>query len=43
MEEKRYFTVDEANALIPELELRFGKVMQLRSQLRQLVYSSLVD
>jgi hypothetical protein len=34
MEEKRYFTVDEANALIPELELRFGKVMQLRSQLR---------
>jgi hypothetical protein len=35
MEEKRYFTVDEANALIPELELRFGKVMLLRSQLRR--------
>jgi hypothetical protein len=35
MEEKRYFTVDEANALVPELELRFGKVMHLRSQLRR--------
>jgi hypothetical protein len=32
--EKRYFTVDQANALIPELEMRFGKVMQMRSQLR---------
>jgi hypothetical protein len=30
----RYFTVDEANALIPELESRFGAVMQMRSQLR---------
>jgi hypothetical protein len=30
----RYFTVDEANALIPELESRFGVVMQMRSQLR---------
>jgi hypothetical protein len=34
MSDKRLFSVDEANALIPELELRFGKVMQLRSQLR---------
>jgi hypothetical protein len=33
-EAKRYFTIDEANALIPELELRFAKVMQLRAQLR---------
>jgi hypothetical protein len=32
--EKRYFSVDEANALIPVLEVRFGKVMQLRAQLR---------
>jgi hypothetical protein len=33
-DETKYFTVDEANALIPELELRFGKVMLLRAQLR---------
>lgn len=32
--EKRYFTVAEANALVPALEVRFGKVMQLRGQLR---------
>jgi hypothetical protein len=32
--EKRLFTVDEANALIPELEHRFARVMQLRQQLR---------
>ena len=32
--EKRYFTVAEANALVPALEARFGKVMQLRAQLR---------
>lgn len=32
--EKRYFTVAEANALVPALEIRFGKVMQLRAQLR---------
>lgn len=31
---KRYFTVEEANELLPELEHRFGKVMQLRAQLR---------
>ena len=32
--EKRYFTVAEANELVPALEVRFGKVMQLRAQLR---------
>jgi hypothetical protein len=32
--EKVYFTVAEANALVPALEVRFGKVMQLRAQLR---------
>jgi hypothetical protein len=31
---KRYFTVEQANQLIPQLELRFGKVLQFRSQLR---------
>ena len=31
---KRHFTVAEANALVPALEVRFGKVMQLRAQLR---------
>jgi hypothetical protein len=34
MSDKRYFTVDEANSLIPALELHFSKVMQLRAQLR---------
>ncbi|MGZ3442467.1 MAG: DUF2203 family protein [Polyangia bacterium] len=33
--EKRYFTVAEANAMVPALEVRFGKVMRLRAQLRQ--------
>jgi hypothetical protein len=33
-EAKRYFTVEEANALVPLLEARFGIVMQLRAQLR---------
>jgi hypothetical protein len=33
-EEKRYFSIEEANSLIPVLEVRFGKVMQLRAQLR---------
>ena len=33
-DDKHYFTVDEANALIPALELHFAKVMQLRAQLR---------
>jgi hypothetical protein len=30
----RLLTVDEANALVPALELHFGNVMQLRAQLR---------
>jgi hypothetical protein len=34
MSDKRYFTIAEANALVPALEVRFGKVMQLRAQLR---------
>jgi hypothetical protein len=33
-DEKRYFTVADANALVPALEVRFGKVMRLRAQLR---------
>ncbi len=32
--DKRYFTVAEANALVPALEARFSMVMQLRAQLR---------
>jgi hypothetical protein len=31
----KHFTVEEANALVPELETRFSTVMQLRSQLRE--------
>ncbi|HZS36207.1 MAG TPA: DUF2203 domain-containing protein [Polyangia bacterium] len=34
MGEKRYFTIEEANSLIPALEIHFSKVMQLRAQLR---------
>jgi hypothetical protein len=34
MNDKRIFTLEEANSLIPSLELQFGQVMQLRSQLR---------
>ncbi|MCS6915743.1 MAG: DUF2203 domain-containing protein [Myxococcales bacterium] len=34
MDTKRYFTVQEANALIPMLEERFGRILRLRSQLR---------
>jgi hypothetical protein len=34
-DEKRYFTVAEANSMVPALEVRFGKVMRLRAQLRQ--------
>ena len=33
-DERRIFTVAEANALVPALEARFAKVMQLRAQLR---------
>src|SRR5262249_32421810 len=31
---RHYFTVAEANAVVPALEERFGKVVQLRAQLR---------
>lgn len=34
--ERRYFTLDEANALLPWLEACFAKIMQLRGQLRGL-------
>jgi hypothetical protein len=34
MSEKRYFTVDEANALVPRLESSFGRIMRLRGTLR---------
>lgn len=34
--ERRYFTLDEANALLPWLEECFGKLTQLRGQLRGL-------
>lgn len=34
-DDKRYFSVAEANAMVPALEVRFGKVMRLRAQLRQ--------
>jgi hypothetical protein len=37
-----YFSVDEANDLIPVLEVRFAKVMQLRTQLR-LAYQQLEE
>ena len=32
--DKRYFSVEEANALLPELEAKLTLVMQLRAQLR---------
>lgn len=31
---KRYFTVEEVNQLVPELEAIFARVMQLRAQLK---------
>jgi len=34
MEKNRYFTVAEANALIPALEQSFGRILQMRAQLR---------
>jgi hypothetical protein len=35
----RYFTVEEANALVPALQLEFGRVAQLRSELQPLIAS----
>jgi len=34
MAEHRYFTVDEANALVPRLESAFGRILRVRAQLR---------
>ncbi len=31
---RRYFTVSEANRMIPELESRFGRMLQLHAQIR---------
>lgn len=36
MDEKRYFTLEEANEQIPRLQATFGRVMQVRSQLKNL-------
>ena len=35
MADQKHFTVEEANALVPQLESRFSTVMQLRSSLRE--------
>jgi hypothetical protein len=35
MTKQRYFTVDEANDLVPALESAFGRIMWLRVQLRK--------
>lgn len=34
--ERRYFSLSEANALVPRLEEIFGRVMQIRAQLKML-------
>ena len=34
MSDARYFTVDEANALVPRLESAFGRIVRLRSELQ---------
>ncbi len=34
MSKRRYFTPQEANAMVPWLEQCFGRILQLRSQLR---------
>lgn len=36
MSDRRYFTVDEANELVPWLEACFARILQLRSQMRSL-------
>ena len=36
-EPTRIFTLDEANELVPTLELEFGRVARLRDELRSLV------
>ena len=39
---RRYFTVSEANQMIPELESRFGRMLQLHAQIRA-AYDRLED
>lgn len=34
--ERRYFTVEEANSMVPWLEECFGRILRLRSQMRSL-------
>lgn len=41
-EPKQYYTVDEANAQLAELRQLFGRVMQIRTQLKS-IYSRLED
>ncbi len=36
MPENRYFTVEEANEMIPSLTERFGRILQMRAQVRTL-------
>jgi len=38
--DKRYFSIEEANAMIPDLELAFGRMLQLHAQIRE-VYQRL--
>ena len=39
MSERRFFTLDEANAMVPWLKQCFGRILQLRSQLRSHYHS----
>ena len=39
MNERRFFTLDEANAMVPWLKGCFGRILQLRSQLRSHYHS----
>jgi hypothetical protein len=40
MSDRRYYTVEEANSMVPWLEECFGRILRLRSQMRSL-YSTL--
>ena len=35
MSAKRYFNIDQANAMIPRLERTFGRLLQLHAQIRE--------
>ncbi|NIR30652.1 MAG: DUF2203 domain-containing protein [Gammaproteobacteria bacterium] len=41
-ETKRYFSVEEANGMIPTLEIVFGRLLQINTQIRA-VYRRLAD